>query len=124
MAICLEIFPVLIEKISNPILGNIYERDRLRFISNSFIIPLIIDPNTYEPRIEMNLLPPKIKLKFHNGGRLVTTRKDRNGQVLKYTHAKYLKELPIPANTHVFDKAIMAYIKALPDETEIILYWS
>lgn len=50
-------------------------------------------------------------------------RKDKYGQILKYTTAGILQQVEFPADSARINEAIVAYIEELPPETIIVLAW-
>ncbi|MEK7195181.1 MAG: hypothetical protein AAB655_00630 [Patescibacteria group bacterium] len=53
------------------------------------------------------------------------TRSDRYGKELTYTHAGELGRLPDPEpeETTKFNRAILAFVRALPPNLPVVLYW-
>ncbi len=54
---------------------------------------------------------------------LKSTRTDAFGVELTFAYAQELKKLKLPDDVTTRNRAVKAFIDALPNETPIILYW-
>ena len=75
--------------------------------------------------VRPHLLPPTVKLVRMDCGEdgIIETRKDGHDVELTYAFVEELKELRLPEGTPLENKAIMAYISALPNDCPVLLYW-
>jgi len=76
-----------------------------------------------EPPIEPLPLPPEIMLVECEEDGEIKTRTDGLGVEIGFVYARQLKALVIPEDSSAVNKAIKAYIDALPDDIPIILAW-
>lgn len=71
-----------------------------------------------------HLIPEKLKVQVYDEEvGLKEIHKDGYEKELTYAFASEMKKIKLPDATFDVNRAIMAYIKALPDETPIILHW-
>ncbi|MFO0764434.1 MAG: hypothetical protein U0487_00075 [Patescibacteria group bacterium] len=102
--------------------------DCLRFDRDYAIFKQLIclyDDSGREPTIKAIPIPPQMWVWIvgeHKDSQ--GTREDKHGNGLTFVYAQQLKQLEVVDNTSVKNKAIKAYINALPDDTPFILYWS
>ncbi len=69
------------------------------------------------------ILPPKTKVWIPEHEQRLKTRKDAYGTDLTYAFAEQLREIRPKENITPRGKAALAYIKALPKDVPVILYW-
>lgn len=75
-----------------------------------------------KPHIIPKPIPLNLWLNLYDDDGLEKTREDRYGDELTFVFAKQLKHLKI-RGTSAKNKAIKAFIKLLPNDTPIILFW-
>ena len=73
--------------------------------------------------IQVMSLPKGLKLVSVNEDGRRTGRKDGCGYEIVFVQAEQLKSLIIPEDTSPTNKAIIAYIRELPDDTIVIMEW-
>lgn len=95
--------------------------DRLSFDRDYEIFGQLIDSFGDKPTIQVNSIPPQM---WVEGAGIARTRVDGYGNKLTFVYAQQLKRLLVPSDASPWNRAIMAFIEALPDDTPIILYWS
>lgn len=103
--------------------------DQLRFDQDYRIFGQIKDLSSYsrsdipaKPTIKVNPVP-RLLLIFHEEDGSRRIRSDMYGELLTYAYAKDLRELEMPADSSPRNKAIKAFVDALPENTPIILFW-
>jgi hypothetical protein len=124
MGFGLTIFPMN----STRELGNdiVYvSENRLKFDRDPKIFCQLrkLDENGNEPTIKTEALPPQMQIEL-SANDYAPTRTDAYGKELTYAFAKELKKLELHPNVSEFNRAIKAFIDALPDARPIILWWS
>ena len=77
-----------------------------------------------EPTIKPLAIPPQMWVTIYGDEGLDRTRTDKYGTELTFVYAKELKKLKLPEDVSARNRAIKAFIDALPDDTPIILWWS
>jgi len=75
------------------------------------------------PHIVPQILPPQLEIGIWEDEGYRLTRFDADGEELTFVYARQLKELKLQPDTHWRNKAIKAYVDALPDEVPIVLFW-
>lgn len=91
--------------------------DILRFIDDEGIFAKL-------KAIDSSPLPRRMRLKVQSDDETAfETAKDGLGNELAITWARELQSLEVPDDAHFKNKAIMAFIKALPDDMPFILWW-
>jgi hypothetical protein len=100
---------------------NIMCYDKLRVRREDDIINMLRedDPTT----LVTQALPPGAKLVSPMYEPKKTSRKDPYGDELKYAFAKDFKKFKWPEEMDRRNKGVRAYLKALPPDIPIILYW-
>jgi len=68
-------------------------------------------------------LPDGLTVGVHEDAGLRYTAVDRYDQPLTCTTPERLRRLVIPDDTAAWNRAIIAFLLALPDDARIILYW-
>ncbi len=68
-------------------------------------------------------LPPRLKIQVEDEEIVRYTRKNPYGSELVYAYTEELSNLKLSPDCHYNNKAIMAYIKKLPKNNQIILEW-
>lgn len=76
-----------------------------------------------KPTLSSHPLPPGVVVVEIVDDHVKTTRRDKYDQPITYTTVDEMKRLAFPPDTGVANKAIGAYINALPDDWVIILLW-
>lgn len=75
------------------------------------------------PTIKAHQIPPQMWVKTYDDLGITRRRADLRGDELTFVLAQELKKLTIPADASPKNKAIKAFVDALPDDTPIILFW-
>jgi hypothetical protein len=75
------------------------------------------------PTIKANSIPQNLQVGIYDEEGLKWRRDDNYGDELTFLSAKQLKGLHVPCDVSPKNKAIMAFVQALPDDTPIILFW-
>lgn len=75
------------------------------------------------PTIKAIPILPQMQVGIYDEEGLKWRRDDNYGDELTFVYAKQLKELSVPDDASPKNKAIMAFVHALPDDTPIILLW-
>jgi hypothetical protein len=76
--------------------------------------------------VDAHQIPPQLRVLYVYGGELDAaeyTREDHYGAALTFVYAGQLRTLKVPDNASPRNKAIKAFVDALPDDTPIILMW-
>ena len=68
-------------------------------------------------------LPDGLTVGIHEDAGLRYTAVDRYEQPLTCTTPQDLRQLVIPPDTAGWNRAILSFLTALPDNTRIVLYW-
>lgn len=76
-----------------------------------------------KPTIKTNPIPPQMWVETYEDEGIERTREDKYDTELTFVYAKQLKKLKIEDNASPRNKAIKAFINALPDDTPVILQW-
>jgi hypothetical protein len=97
----------------------------LDFDSDYDIFDQLIDyrGDGHEIPIQTEPIPPQMSIVEYWDEGTRKTRDDAFGHRLTFVYVKQLKELKVPNNASSKNKAIKAFINALPDDTPIILMW-
>ncbi|MDP3934965.1 MAG: hypothetical protein Q8Q46_02005 [Candidatus Giovannonibacteria bacterium] len=77
-----------------------------------------------KPTIKAHPIPPQMWVRTYEDEGIEKTREDKYGDELVFVYAQQLKKLKMPDDASPKNKAIKAFVNALPDDTPIILYWS
>jgi len=104
--------------------GNVFAYSRLSFDRDYRLFRQIIEIEGSKPIIKSIIFPPEIFVSVYKDEGLDNTREDAYGTELTYVSAKELKKLKVYKESSDFNKAIKAFISALPDNYFIIFYWS
>ncbi len=103
---------------------SVFCYDRLEFDRDSKIFCQLIDLGEgAKPTIRTKLIPTRMWITVLTEGGTWRTREDAYGDKLTFVCAKKLRELKMPDNASPKNKAIKAFIDALPENTPIILWW-
>ncbi len=78
---------------------------------------------TEKPTIKTSIIPPLLSVGTYEDEGLTWTRVDNYGEQLTYVYAQQFKGLVLTDKTSPKNKAILAFIAALPVDTPIILLW-
>lgn len=76
------------------------------------------------PSVPTQPLPKGMELWYCDDEGIRKNRKDHYGDELRFALAGDLKNLKWPTKMSSTNKAIRAFLKALPEDTPVILYWS
>lgn len=103
-------------------------RERLNLDGDYRIFSQIMDmsswgPDFSKPTIKAIPIPPQLWIEVYEETGIEKTREDRHGMELTFVYAKNLRKLSVPDDTSPKNKAIKAFIDALPEDMPIILYW-
>ena len=99
--------------------------DRLSFDRDYKIFGQLMDmtPDEPKPTIKANPIPPQMWVETYEDEGVRETREDKYGTELTFVYAQQLKKLKVTTNSSPKNKAVKAFIDALPDQTAIILFW-
>jgi len=98
--------------------GLQYERDSLMFVGDYRIFEQIQETVPTHP------LPEGVKLEVYSEGGIEHRRNDSYGDELTFVLAGDLKKIQWPTTElQPWNRAIKAFIKALPNDTCVILFW-
>lgn len=97
----------------------------LRFETDYSINCQIHEIDGYEnkPVIRPKKIPLKMLVHIYEDEGIFSTREDCYGDELTFAYAKEFRKVKFSNHTSPFNRAIKAFIDALPDDTPIILYW-
>ena len=107
-------------------MGNISVlcHDRLSFDRDYKIFGQLTDVGEgNKPTIKANPIPPQMWVDTYEDEGIERRREDKYGTELTFVYAQQLKKLKIANDASPKNKAIKAFIEALPDDTPIILLW-
>jgi hypothetical protein len=68
-------------------------------------------------------LPEGLKVGRYEDQGLTFTEVDRSGQPLTFTTSADLRRLRVPDDVAPWNRAVLAFLLALPSDTRIVLYW-
>lgn len=68
-------------------------------------------------------LPDGLKVGCYQGDGLTFTATDRSGRPLTFTTPADLARLRVPEDIAPWNRAILAFLLALPPDTRVVLYW-
>lgn len=68
-------------------------------------------------------IPPSIKFDWYGDDGIETKTTDPYGSELTYATAMELAGIKLIENTHQWNKGVLAFIKAMPPTTPIVLWW-
>jgi hypothetical protein len=71
----------------------------------------------------VQLLPDELKVGIHEDAGLRFVSADRYDRPLTCTTPEDLRRLVVPDDTAAWNRAIVAFLLALPPDTRIVLYW-
>lgn len=98
--------------------------DRLSFDRDSRIFGQLRDDGAMcDQTIEPNPIPPQMFVVTCDGSGVNRSRNDGWERELTFVRAHQLWNLKIPCDTTMKNKAIRAFVGALPGDTPIILLW-
>lgn len=98
--------------------------DRLSFDRDEEIFDQLIDVGRgNKPTIKTSPIPPQMWVETYEDYGIKRRRDDKYGIELTFVYAEQLKKLKIGKDANAKNKAIKAFIDALPDDTPIILLW-
>jgi hypothetical protein len=76
-----------------------------------------------KPTIQTYPIPPQMWVRTYGDEGIEKAHEDGDGKALTFVYAQQLKKLRIPDNASSQNKAIKAFVDALPDDVPIILMW-
>lgn len=98
--------------------------DRLNLDPDNNIFSQLIDCGEgNKPTVKINPIPPQMWVETHECGKIRGTNRDKYGNTLTFIYAGEFKDLKFPVSTSQKNKAIKAFVDALPDNIPIILWW-
>lgn len=98
--------------------------DRLCFIQDYAIFCQLKDfGHGNEPTISTHPIPPQMWVDLYEDDGIKSRRDDKYETELTFVYAQQLKKLEVAKDASPKNRAIKAFIDALPDDTPIILYW-
>ncbi|RJO59496.1 hypothetical protein C4546_01975 [Candidatus Parcubacteria bacterium] len=103
---------------------NVFAYNRLRFDPDYSLFGQIREIDGSEPTIKPLAIPPQMWVVSYEDRELDRTRTDGYDSELTFVYAKELKKLKLPEDVSTRNRAIKAFVDALPDDTPIILWWS
>ena len=71
----------------------------------------------------VHLLPDGLKVGHYEDQGLIFATTDRYGQPLTYTTSADVRRLEVPEDIEPWNRAILAFLTALPPDTRIVLFW-
>ena len=83
-----------------------------------------VGDGTSDVVVKAQPLPPQFWFEYLGEEAIERTREDRNGAPLTFVYAEELRKVKLPEDSSPWNKAVFAFIKALPRDTPIILMWS
>jgi hypothetical protein len=98
--------------------------NRLRFDRDYSLFGQIININKSKPIIKPLAIPPQLWVEIYEDEGLNRTRTNNYDNGLTFVYAYELKKLKLSKNVSAINRAIMAFVRKLPDDTPIILWWS
>lgn len=121
MGLDLTLFPIRLEQLGET---EVFCYDRLSFDRDYEIFDQLIKIDGSEPTIRTLPIPPQLWVSTYGEEGSKRTRNDKYGTELTFVYAETLKQLKIPESSSAKNKAIKAFIDALPNDIPIILLWS
>jgi len=100
-----------------------YERLEVRPADGRIFTQLTTRLGGEKPTIESQALPPQMQVEVYEDDGLRSTRKDVHNELLRFVYARDFKKLELPEDASSHNRAIKAFVDALPDRIPIILYW-
>ena len=107
--------------------------ERLRFDQDYRIFGQLTDMSSHcgsgvddipaKPTIRVNPLPPQMWVETYGEEGIKRTREDPYGDELTFVYAQQLKKLKLPRDSSPKNRALKAFVDALPGDTPIILEW-
>ena len=98
--------------------------DRLVFDRDYQIFSQLTDMGEgNKPTIKVNSIPPQMWVETCEGEGITRRRDDKYGTELTFVYAVRLKKLQVRDDASSKNKAIKAFIDALPDDVPFILLW-
>lgn len=90
-----------------------FERDSALFSKLSMdAVPRLVQP-----------LPPDLKVGSYEDEGLVFTQADRYGQPLSWISRADLAAMELPDRVSSWNRAVLAFLLALPEDIRIVLFW-
>jgi hypothetical protein len=71
----------------------------------------------------VQVLPEGLKVGRYEDAGLAFTDMDRYGKPLTFTTSSTLQKLRVPENLAPWNRAILAFLFALPPDSRVVLYW-
>jgi hypothetical protein len=122
MSLDLEMWPVRNREDMSG--AKVYCFDGLRFAGDYELFGQLRDLSHYTekmPTITPRPLPEALWVESY--GEPGCTRSDKYGNPLTFVYAEELRRLAVSETTAPFNRAIVAFLHALPPETPVILMW-
>lgn len=101
--------------------------DSLQCTADYALFGQIVDLTQYvehRPSITPHPLPSELWINYYDDQDQAPTRNDKYGNELTFVYAEQLKTLKVDETTPAWNKAIVAFVQALPNDTPIILMWN
>ncbi len=76
-----------------------------------------------KPTIKADPIPPQMWVETYEVEGIRRRRDDKYGAELTFVYAERLKKLKVTDDASPKNKAIKAFVEALPDDTPVILLW-
>jgi len=123
MSLNLELMPLM--NYNTLARTDVYCYEVMRFDADYSIFSQLKDlgEEFEKPHIKPMPIPPQMWVTTHANEGTEKGREDRYEEELTFVYVKYLRNLKISDESSPKNKAIKAYIDALPEETPIILMW-
>ncbi|TAL49468.1 hypothetical protein EPN83_00375 [Patescibacteria group bacterium] len=98
--------------------------DRLSFDRDYEIFGQLTDVGEgNKPTIKANSIPPQMWVETYEDEGIKRRRDDKYGTELTFVYAERLKKLKVSDDASAKNKAIKAFVEALPNDTPILLLW-
>jgi hypothetical protein len=68
-------------------------------------------------------LPPDLKVGSYEDEGLVFSHVDRYGQPLTYIVGPDVARIELPPHVSIWNRAVLSFLLALPEDARIVLYW-
>ncbi len=129
MGLDLRLYPL---KDAKSLVGNVLAWNRLQFERDYRIFAQIadVDGKSKVPEEELAVvvrtqsLPPSVQVGLYEDEGLIDTTQDAYGKEMTYALAGDLRKIRLLEPVFPTNGAIMAYVRALPKNTPIILDWA
>lgn len=109
--------------LDSELVGSDLAVDRLGFHRDYELFGQLHDFEGKKGGIKANAMAPGASILQYDDEGLTRASTDPYGTPLTWVSAKELKKLKASERTSSWNKAILAFITALPDDTVIVLWW-